>query len=140
MGKNTPYGRRTPDCSPQQIKRYDSDIRHERDSKNELGEFARTPGAFEILAAVEERGQIQEDSEDVLLDKGGAQESPGIEEKARGHESQIGHENRACFNRGISRSADLAPSSDVVEEGQGEERDETEAGDGGDIDTEGHFK
>lgn len=79
---NTPYGRSPPDGSPEEIEGHDGHIGQESDGEDELGKLARTPGAFEILAAVEERGQVEEDGEDVLLNKGGGQQGPGIEEEA----------------------------------------------------------
>lgn len=131
-------GLTTPDGRPQQIKRHNQHIGKHSNDDNKSRELARTPCPFQVFSAVEDGGQVEEDGEDVLFNKGGREEGPRIEEELRRNEGQVGNNDR----RGqgwLPRGADLAPSGDVVEEGEGEEADETGAGCGRNVDTDGHI-
>lgn len=128
---NVPYRRVTPDGCPQQIEWHDDHIGDDGDGDNEFGELPRTPGTLKVLAAIEEGSQVQKDGEDVLLDKGGREEGPWVVEESQGNESQVGDDDRHSqlgFAGGATDAAYLAPSGDVVEQGKGEETDETDAG------------
>lgn len=77
-----------------------------------------------------------------MLDKGGREEGPWIVEESQGNESQVGNDDgrsRLGFAGGGTDTTNLAPSSDVVEQGEGEETDETDAGCRRNVDS-GHFE
>lgn len=128
----------TPDGRPQQIKRHNQHIGKHRNNDNKSRKLTRTPCAFQVFPAVEDGGQVEEDGEDVLFNKSGREEGPGIEEELRRNEGQVGNDDgrgQGWFPGG----ADLTPPGDVVEEGEGEEADETGAGCGRDVDSDGHI-
>ena len=138
---NVPYRGVTPYGCPQQIGRHDNHIGDDRDSDNEFGKLPRTPGTLKVLAAIEEGSQVQKDGENILFDKGGREEGPRIVEESQGNKSQVGDNNRRSqlgFAGGGTDTANLAPSGDVVEQGEGKETDKADAGCRRNVDSD-HF-
>lgn len=62
----------------------------EGDDEEEFAEFGRAPGALEVLAAVEEGCEGDDEGEDVLLDEGGSEEGPGEDEGEGGDDGEEG--------------------------------------------------
>ena len=128
-----PARRAAPKGAPNQMEGHNQGIWNQRDGDDEFGEFTGAPGALEVLAAVEERGAVQEDGEDILFDKGRGDQGPGVEDEARGDESEIGDDRGdGGFSGG---GVHLTPSGDVVQQGKGEKADETGPSRGRDVDS-----
>lgn len=122
--------------SPDQINRDDQYVRDEGDGQNELAKLPGAPCAFEIFACVEQGCAVQEDGENVLLDKGRGEERPGIVVEHGRHQSQIGHDR--AFLGTAGRDIQLSPSGDIVQKGKGQLADQQNARGGRDIDANRH--
>lgn len=122
--------------TPEEVNWDNRDIGDDGDRGEKLAELARTPCALEILAAIEDGGGVQEDGEDILFDQGGGHQGPRVVEDERGNEGEIGND------RGDMDAADggvkLSPSGNVVEQGEGEQADEADAGGRRNVDSERH--
>lgn len=99
--------------SPDEIERNDQDIGNQRHGRHEFAELAGPPSPLEVLATIEDGRGIQKDGKDVLLDKGGCRESPGIVEETGGNEGQVGNEWRGL--NAASGVIEFTPSGNVVE-------------------------
>jgi hypothetical protein len=75
------------DGSAYDVEKDGGDVRDQGHDEHEFGKLLGAPGSFEIFAAVEQDGAIDEKGEEVSFDKGCGDEGPRIEEEFAGYES-----------------------------------------------------
>lgn len=129
-----PPGFLTESRTPDQVDGHNQDIGKHGDHPDKLGEFARSPRAFEVFAAIEDSGGIEENSEDVLLNYSSREKSPGIFVAERRDEREV--RNDLCY--GAAAVVDTSPAGDVVEKGQTQQTDKEDASNRRDVDSERH--
>ncbi|KAI7968829.1 hypothetical protein EIK77_002825 [Talaromyces pinophilus] len=115
---SVPSNTATSHSTPKDIYHNHQSIRDESNSQDEFSKFLRTPCSFEVFPAVEHRCSVDQNCEDVLLDKGRGEDSPWIIIEHRGNKREIWNDRSALRSCGRRAVIELSPSCDVIQKGE----------------------
>lgn len=111
--------------APSDINQDRYNVGNQRNRQDKFPEFARTPCPLQVLPSVKEGRAVDQEGEDVLLDKGRREESPRVVEDFGRNKRQVWDYRgvRTGHLHGRRQGIDCPPSRKIVEEGEGDEDD-----------------